>query len=167
MYQKGSVGLDEAQGAIEAMLAEVRSHPEKYWQHGSFAVVDEHGKLVAFARMDSPHQLGPDVAIRKAWTAAMGAQDNHALGEMLKNFNVLLPEFLEGATSIPGGVAIVDPQDRLGEAPAESSHAATPFKISCIGGIGVGAVGSPQRDLEVALVGLAYIQAKLWPESSN
>jgi hypothetical protein len=41
MYYKGSVGLDEAQGAIEAMLAEVRAHPERYWQRGGFAVVDE------------------------------------------------------------------------------------------------------------------------------
>jgi uncharacterized protein GlcG (DUF336 family) len=164
MHYKASVGLDEAQGAVEAMLSEVRSHPEKYWQHGCFAVVDEHGKLVAFARMDSTHQLGPDVAIRKAWTAAMGAQDNHALGEMLKNFKVALPEFLEGATSIAGGVAIVDPREIPGQAAAGTGHAATPFKTSCIGAIGVGAVGSPDRDLEIAEVGLKYIQHKLWPE---
>jgi uncharacterized protein GlcG (DUF336 family) len=126
--------------------------------------VDEHGQLVAFARMDSTHQLGPDVAIKKAWTAAMAGQDNHSLRDMLTGFNVFLPEFLEGATSIPGGVAIVDPRDDPTAVAAAAGHAATPFKTSCIGGIGVGAVGSPQRDLEVAGVGLEYIQRTLWPK---
>jgi uncharacterized protein GlcG (DUF336 family) len=77
VFCKGSIGLEEAQGAIEAMLAEVRSNPGKYWHHGGFAVADERGKLVAFAKMDSAHQLPGDVAIRKAptattWTGSSG-----------------------------------------------------------------------------------------------
>ena len=163
MYQKGSIGLDEAHGAIAAMLEEVRSHPEKYWQHGGFAVVDERGKLVAFAKMDSAHQIPGDAAIRKAWTAAICCQDNQNADAMLKKGGATLEEFCPGATSIPGGVAIFDLSEEgkdLGP-----GHAPPPFKRTCIGAIGVGGVGLPQEDLAVAMVGLRYIQQRLWPKA--
>ena len=163
MYPKMSIGLEEAQGAIQSMLAEVRSHPEKYWQHGAMAVVDERGKLVAFAKMDSPHQLPGDVAIRKAWTAAICAQDNHQADAMLKRGGALLEEFCSGGTSIPGGVAIFDlPEESL---PPDPGRATPPFKITCIGAIGVGGVGLPAEDLAVAKIGLEYVRKRLWPET--
>jgi uncharacterized protein GlcG (DUF336 family) len=161
MYYKGSIGLDEAQGAIQAMLAEVRAHPEKYWQHGGFAVCDERGKLVAFAKMDSSHQLPGDVAITKARTAAICAQNNDAAAAMLAVRGKVLEEFCPGGTSIAGGVAIFDPTEDERGAPA--GDAQPPFKPSCIGAIGVGGVGTPPEDFEVAMVGLRSIQAKLWP----
>jgi uncharacterized protein GlcG (DUF336 family) len=162
MYYKGSIGLKEAQGAIEAMLAEVRAHPAKYWQHGGFAVCDERGKLVAFAKMDSPHQLPGDVAITKAWTAAICAQNNDEAAAMLAERGKVLEEFCPGGTSIPGGVAIFDPAEWQRTAPA--GDAQPPFKPSCIGAIGVGGVGRPPEDLEVAMIGLRYIQQQLWPD---
>jgi uncharacterized protein GlcG (DUF336 family) len=163
MYQKGSIGLEEAQGAIQAMLEEVKGHPEKYWQHGAMAVVDERGKLVAFAKMDSPHQLPGDVAIRKAWTAAICAQDNHQADAMLKKGGALLEEFCSGGTSIPGGVTIFAPSEEL--SPTDPGTAIPPFKTTCIGAIGVGGVGLPTEDLAVARVGLEYIRKKIWPET--
>jgi uncharacterized protein GlcG (DUF336 family) len=162
MYYKGSIGLEEAQGAIAAMLAEVRAHPEKYWQHGGFAVCDERGKLVAFAKMDSGHQLPGDVAIRKAWTAAICSQNNDDAQAMLKKGGALLEEFCAGGTSIPGGVAIFDPTEQERTAPPGAAQ--PPFKPSCIGAIGVGGVGLPQEDVAVAEVGLRYIQQRLWPQ---
>jgi uncharacterized protein GlcG (DUF336 family) len=161
MYYKGSIGLDEAQGAIQAMLDEVRAHPETYWQHGGFAVCDERGKLVAFAKMDSSHQLPGEVAITKAWTAAICAQNNDAAAAMLAERGKLLEEFCPGGTSIPGGVAIFDPTECESTAPA--GDAQPPFKPSCIGAIGVGGVGRPPEDFDVAMVGLRFIQQKLWP----
>ena len=163
MYYKGSVGLAEAQGAIEAMLAEVRAHPEKYWQHGGFAICDERGKLAAFAKMDSSHQLPGEVAITKAWTAAICAQNNDDAAAMLAERGKTLDEFCPGGTSIPGGVAIFDPTELEQTAPV--GEAQPPFKPSCIGAIGVGGVGRPPEDLEVALIGLRYIQEKLWPRA--
>ena len=165
MYHKGSVGLEEAQGAIEAMLTEVRGHPERYWQHGGFAVVDERGKLVVFAKMDSPHEPPGDMAIRKAWTAAICAQNNDQADTMLKRVGALLEEFCAGGTSIPGGVAIFDPSEEV--LPPQPGEAKLPFKTSCIGAVGVGGVGPPAEDLAVAMVGLEYIQKKLWPTDGH
>ena len=47
-----------------------------------------------------------------------------------------------------------------------AGDAQPPFKPSCIGAIGVGGVGRPPEDLEVALVGLKYIEDKLWPDKA-
>jgi len=165
MYYKGSIGLEEAQGAIAAMLEEVRSHPEKYWQHGGMAVCDERGDLVAFAKMDSAHELPGKVAIRKAWTAAICAQNNDSAAAMLKKGGDVLEEFCSGGTSIAGGLAIFDPTEK--ERTAPSDQAQPPFKPSCIGAIGVGGVGLPAEDVAVAEVGLKFIQDKLWPKGGQ
>lgn len=165
MYYKGCIGLAEAQGAIEAMLAEVRAHPDQYWQHGGFAVCDERGKLVAFAKMDSAHEIPGDAAIRKAWTAAICAQNNDSAAAMLKKGGALLEEFCPGGTSIPGGVAVFDPTERERTAPPGAAQ--PPFKPSCIGAIGVGGVGLPPEDVAVAMVGLRYIQDRLWPKGGR
>jgi uncharacterized protein GlcG (DUF336 family) len=129
------------------------------------AVCDERGKLVTFAKMDSAHQLPGDVAIRKAWTAAVCAQNNDAADAMLKKGGGLLEEFCAGGTSIPGGVAIFDPTEE--ERTAPPGDAQPPFRPSCIGAIGVGGVGLPAEDLAVAMVGLRYIQNKLWPNGGR
>jgi uncharacterized protein GlcG (DUF336 family) len=162
MYYKGSVGLEEAQGAIEAMLTEVRAHPERYWQHGGFAVVDERGELVAFAKMDSGHEIPGQAAIRKAWTAAKCAQNNDSARAMLEKGGATLEEFCPGGCSIPGGIAIFDPTDEKRTAPPGSAQ--PPFRPSCIGAIGVGGVGLPAEDFAVAMVGVDHIRRTLWPE---
>jgi len=94
MYAKMSVGLEEALGAIHAMLDEVKSQPEKYWQEACFAIVDERGKLVAFAKMDGPDQICQDVAIRKAWTAAIWRRDIQEVNEFIKTLPPLWVEWL-------------------------------------------------------------------------
>jgi len=163
MYAKMSVGLEEAQGAIQAMLAELRSHPEKYWQHACLAVVDERGKLVAYAKMDGPSEHPQDIATKKAWTAAIWGRDIHEVNTFLATREWGMQDFLPGAIAITGGVAIVDPSE--GTITAETAYAGKPFfKLSCIGGIGVSAAGPYQLDLAVANVGLKYIQDKLWPK---
>ncbi|MBP1627292.1 MAG: heme-degrading [Holophagaceae bacterium] len=161
MFMKVSIGLEEAMGAIQAMLDEVRSNPDRYWQHGGLAVVDDRGKLIAFAKMDSSHQIPGDVAIRKAWTAAICCQDNDRADAMLKKGGALLEEFCAGGTSIPGGVAIFDLGQEGGD--LGPGHAQPPFRRTCMGAIGVGGVGLPPEDYAVAMVGLRHIQQRLWP----
>lgn len=164
MFYKGSIGLEEAQGAIEAMLAETRSHPEKYWQHGAFAVADERGKLIAFARMDSPHGHPGDMSIKKAWMAAICGQNSDQAAKFLKKVGATLDDFIPGGTSIAGGLVIFDPSE---EAAAKPGWTPTPFKTSCIGAVAVSGVGEPGLDHEVAMVGLRYIQERLWPANKE
>jgi len=163
MYQKGSVGLEEAQGAIQAMLDELRSHPEKYWQHACLAIVDERGKLVAFAKMDGPASMPQDIAINKARTAALWCKDIAEVNAYLATREWGMQDFLPGGTAIVGGVAICDPSE--GEITTETEKKGTPFfKTTCIGGIGVSAAGPWMYDLDVANVGRKYIQDKVWPK---
>ena len=167
MYQKSSVGLEEAQGAIQAMLTEIRSHPEKYWQYACLAIVDERGKLVAFAKMDGPAQHIQDIAVRKAWTAAICRRDTAEMAEFIKIRGYGINEFLPGGTTVKAGVAIVDPNEEavpvedFGESEWRGKGLG---RASCIGGIGVSRAGPWQLDLEVAKAGLKYIQDKLWPK---
>lgn len=165
MYYKGSIGLSEAQGAIDAMLAEVVSHPEKYWQHGALAVVDHHGELVAFAKMDSAHVIPGRAAVRKAWTAAMCAQDNDAARTMLEKGGQSMEEFCPGGVTIPGGVAVFDPSEQTQTATA--GWVQPPFKPSCIGAVGVSGVGYPGFDYDVALVGVDHIRRAIWPDAGE
>ena len=58
MYERKVIGLEEAQGAIQAMLSHVKDNKDKYWQYAAFAVVDEHGSLVCYAKMDGHSIIG-------------------------------------------------------------------------------------------------------------
>jgi len=174
MFEKRSIGLDEALGAIHAMIDEVRNNPEKYWQAACMAVVDEAGKLVAFAKMDSQTQMAQDIAIRKAWTAAMWRRDIEEVETLLEDVGFKMEDFLQGGTMIPGGVAIINPSDvgmemsekELAKAKGLSAgEVAKSYGKTPIGAIGVSAAGPWQRDLEVAKVGLHYTQKQLWPEN--
>jgi len=169
MYTKSSVGLEEAMGAMQAMLSEIKNHPDKYWQQASIAVVDERGKLVSFAKMDGPSQIGQDAAIKKAFTAAIFRNHIHTVNAMVATRDWGIHDFHPDTTPIVGGVAIIDPKE---ESVAAENHTGDKskgkpfFKKSCIGGIGVAAAGPWQLDLEVAEVGLKYIQDRVWPDSS-
>ena len=162
MYAKMSVGLDEALGAIHAMLDEIRSDTEKYWQEACFAIVDERGKLVAFAKMDGPDQICQDVAIRKAWTAAIWRRDIQEVNEFIATRDWGLDAFTPDATAIVGGVAIAAPDDDMITTASTNEKRKLGSKPSCIGGIGVSRAGPWYIDLEIARVGLKYIQDRLW-----
>ena len=160
MYQKRSVGLDEALGAIQAMLEEIKSHPEKYWQHASMAIVDEAGNLVAFAKMDGLPIMAQDISIRKAYTAVAFRRNIEEVNDLLRTREWGMTDFIaSGATAIPGGVAIVDPNEKSPKTVEDYA-----YRESCIGAIGVSAAGPWQKDLEIANVGLKYIQDRLWPK---
>ena len=165
MFSQMSLGLEEAQGAVAAMLTQIRNHPEKYAQEAAMAVVNESGKLVAFAKMDGPAQHVGDIAIRKAWTAAICRRDTAEMAEFVKVRGYGIEEFLPGGTTVKGGVAIVDPDEDIVpvEDFSDAEWSGKGFgRVSAIGGIGVSRAGPWQLDLEIAKVGLKYIQDKLW-----
>lgn len=152
MYETRVVGLNEALGAIQAMLHEVKSKTEEYWQYGGFAVTDERGGLIAFAKMDGPTAVPLRMAIKKAYTAAIWGRDTNKLRERMKDRPWdFQGNFGHDFTVIGGGVAILEP-----------GQEEAPFPIS-IGAIGVASVGPEDKDEAVALVGLRYIQNALWP----
>ena len=173
MFEKKSVGLDEAMGALNVMLEEIKSNPEKYWQYACIGIVDEVGNLKAFARMDSHAVTSVDIAIRKARTAALWRRDITEMNAWLADRGRSVEDYVPGSTRTPGGVAIVDPKDigsQLREAELAEQHSKSAAEVDqyygkiAIGGIGVAAAGPWQLDLEIANMGLKYIQDKIWPE---
>ena len=173
MYEIKVVGFEEAMGAIRAMQTHVKENSSKYWQAVCYAIVDEHGELVAFAKSDCLNLISGRMAIKKAFTSAIwrkptGIVLDWARGLILDpNSEGLFinpkgdiadlwasagqPNYEYGFTGVPGGLPIIPPgQERL------------PLK-TCIGAIGVGGAGPGELDEEVAMVGLRYIENALWP----
>lgn len=165
MYNRNVVGLEEAQEAIQAMLKFVKDNLDKYWQSAAFAVVDEHGNLVCYSKMDGHSRIGPMMAIKKAYTAAIWRHSTTELleftkGSFIHDVNGGLPElqanagqpnYEYGFTTVAGGLPILPP----GQEKQSFRYA--------IGAIGVGGAGLGYKDEKVAMVGLKYIQNSLWP----
>lgn len=157
MYKRTVLGLEEAKGAIEAMIEEGKK--PSYWPYGCFAILDYSGDLICFARMDGAGKQGVSMAIRKAYTAAIWGRSTTAFGKMIaaKKFRKSTTNYGPDYTTIPGGVPIIEPEGK-------TLRYATPF---CIGSIGVATAGPAEMDEAVAKVGLRYIEMKLWPESAD
>jgi uncharacterized protein GlcG (DUF336 family) len=127
-YGPSDVTLDQA----KKMAANSVAHAQKSKWPVAIAIVDRHGFLVYFERLDDTQTGSIDVAIDKAKAAAMFRRPSRAFEEgIAKGRNALLG--LRGATPITGGVPIV-----------------VGGKI--IGGVGVSGASADQ-DEEVALAG--------------
>jgi glc operon protein GlcG len=128
-YGPSDVAIDQAKKIAAGSIA----HAQKNKWPVAVAVVDRHGFLVYFERMDDTQTGSIDVALDKAKAAAMYRRPTRAFEEgIAKGRNALLG--LRGATPITGGVPIV-----------------TDGKI--IGAVGVSGVTADQ-DEEVAKAGL-------------
>ena len=69
MYSKKMLGMEESQAAIAAMIAKFQKNPEN--PPAAFAVVDDVGLLLAYARTDGSRPIISRNAIKKAYTAAL------------------------------------------------------------------------------------------------
>lgn len=141
MYEKVMLGLEEARKAVDAVIAEASrtSGPPV-----AVAVVDDHGDLVCFARMDKivPHPL--HMAMNKAYTAARRASDTPIIDKRQREQGYSLPAWGDSRyTTVQGGVCITKPPGQ-GFPPAPGT---------VVGGIGVSG-RRPEEDEELALVGL-------------
>jgi glc operon protein GlcG len=131
MLPQLSLGLEEAQRAIAAVFEQAK----KDGRAVAVAVVDNHGELIACARMDGAHARVLRHAIRKAYTAAVMARDTLAFKEDMAKAGRSLSDYGDSSlTTLQGGLV------------ARSGN-------QVVGAIASG--GSPRlRDVEMAKIGL-------------
>lgn len=153
MYNSPMIGFEEAHGAIEAMVEEVKSNPDRYWQHGCMVVVDNTGVPVCVAKMDGGSYQTYEQALRKAYTAALWRMATNEFHDLISKRDWSEQTYGTKYTVCPGGVAIVPPE-------YEADYKGRP---QCLGAIGVSCVGEFDADDQLAQVGLNYIKSILWP----
>lgn len=142
MFKKDVIGLEEARRAVDAALAEASKEPHR---PVAVAVVDDHGDLVYFARMDGAHPLFGHMAINKAYTAARMMMDTATLADVHRERGFDLATWGDGKlTLMRGGQVILKPGDAYIPGPTKQ-------------GIVLGGIGSSGRlaieDEKVAVAG--------------
>ncbi len=106
------------------------------------AIVDDHGDLIAAARMDGCRPRWMRVSIRKAYTAAVMDRDTASFHDEIVRRQLQVSYYGDPMfTGLPGGIPIVDD---AGET---------------IGGIGVTGP-TKMRDAELAAAGLQTLRAR-------
>jgi glc operon protein GlcG len=131
--------MAEARRAIDAILAEAMKQPDR---PVAAAVVDDAGRLVAFARMDGCRPMPHLLAFKKAYTAALVGSDTAAYAERMKSTGRTVGEMGDSnLTSIRGGVCIERSKDKL-----------------VLGGIGVSGLRG-EEDEELSRVGVRAMGA--------
>ncbi len=138
MFQKTCLGLAEAHAAVEAVLGEANKLPAAPI---AVAVVDDYGRLAYFARMDGCPPVAVELAINKAYTAAVALMDTVAFAERDKGWGRELATYGDARfTYLQGGLVIH--ANSGGEAPP-----------ALLGGIGVSGRMSDE-DERLARIGL-------------
>ncbi len=131
------ITLSKAKAALEAAEYKAR-------QLGVFvstAIVDEHGTLVAFSRMDGAITISPRFAYAKAYTAGtigMGTADMAPYAAEGKPYHDINSLFGGELTTIAGGLPVM-------------------IEGKLVGGIGIGGSQDTAQDLECAKAALQAI----------
>jgi glc operon protein GlcG len=100
MRTKTVLDVAEARHIIEAAKVEATKNQ---WAV-SIAVVDDGGFLLALERMDGAFPQSPELAFKKAWTAAMVRMPTKAMEDMVKDRPALLG--FPGQVRVQGGLPI-------------------------------------------------------------
>ena len=125
-----------SQAMAEKVAVAAMAHAKENKWRMAIAVVDPHGFLVHFVRMDDTQTVGPTIAIEKARTAAMFRRPSRVFEEGLAKRPAYLG--LPGATPIIGGVPII-------------------LDGKVVGGIGVSGAASDE-DEQAAIAGLRALK---------
>jgi glc operon protein GlcG len=138
MFERLSIGLDDAQRAISAAVAEAQRDARPM----AVAVVDAGGDLISCARMDGTHERVLRFAIRKAYTAATMGRSTVRLKEELLEHTRTLDDYGDPLfTTLQGGVPV-----SLGE--------------QVVGAVAVGG-NTAERDKGIAEIAAAALLAGL------
>lgn len=131
-YIQQAISLEGARSVVAAAEDEARRNNWKV----AIAVVDAHGELVFFVKMDDVQQQSVDIAQAKARTAARMRRPTKALEDAVAGGrNVLLA--VDGVLPLEGGVPII-------------------VEGRVIGAVGVSGVTS-QQDAQVATAGIRAV----------
>ena len=104
MFQKNCLGLAETRAAVEAVLDEASKLPDAPI---AVAITDDYGRLVYFARMDGCPPVVVELAINKAYTAAVALLDTLAFAERDKGWGRELATYGDARfTYLQGGLVI-------------------------------------------------------------
>jgi uncharacterized protein GlcG (DUF336 family) len=133
------LGLAEASAASSAALGEALKQPEAPI---AVAVVDDHGKLVCFARMDGCPPVVIELALMKAYTAAVAMLDTVAFAARDKEWGRDLATYGDDRFTYLQGGLVIWSEPGAGEA----------GRI-LLGGIGVSG-RMPDEDERLAGIGL-------------
>jgi glc operon protein GlcG len=129
--------IDAAQ--VAAVRDATTAHAVELGIAVSIAIVDDGGYLLSFVRMDGAHKLTPQMAISKAYTAAIYRRATSEMATMpAELLRAARHAGLYTLLTMPGGVPL-----RVGD--------------ELVGGVGV-AGASPERDAECAEVGAELLQ---------
>lgn len=140
MYARETIGLEEARKAADAIIDHVTK--EKLLPV-AIAVVDNHGDLVYFVRMDRVSLNAAHMAINKAYTAAKIRRDTSTLKKVWQEQNATIADLGDSRiTSMPAGVCIPG-----------GSMALRPV----VGAIGVGGLPRGEDDEILARIGVNAI----------
>ncbi|MBT9386831.1 heme-binding protein [Pseudooceanicola sp. CBS1P-1] len=96
--------------AAEELIARAMAHAEKIGKTVAIAVVDDGGFLVAFSRMDAANPAAAQIAIDKAYTAAVSHIATHKWQEIMANDEPLrigAPGVVHRLMTFGGGQPIV------------------------------------------------------------
>ena len=119
MLHRETIGFEEAKQGVDAVLQEQVKDPQG--RGVAVAVVDDHGDLIAFARMSNASSAAGDAAISKAYTSARSRRDTGAYVERMKQQGINIADLANPKLSaFQGGVCIIKPGTD-----------------QCVGGIGV------------------------------
>ena len=100
----GQITLDQAKMAVAAAVAESRKNS---WPM-AIAIVDNHGMLVAFEKLDNTQTASVQVSIDKAVSAATYRRPTKVFQDLVAGGGVGLRALnLRGASTVEGGLPIV------------------------------------------------------------
>ena len=137
MYERRTLGLDDADRIVDAIVAHLKKEKGVPL---SIAVVDYRGDLIKFVRMDGASWNSIRMAQAKAYSAAKFRHDTSTVAAWMQQLRVQLSDWADpNVTSIGGGVCIWDEQ-------------ASPRSV--IGAVAVSGWPQAEVDEEYARVGI-------------
>ncbi|WP_246089146.1 GlcG/HbpS family heme-binding protein [Paraburkholderia guartelaensis] len=113
------IGLDAAKHLLALAEAEARRHDWKM----NIAVVDPHGELVAFERMDGAQYASVEVSQNKARTSARFRRETRVFYNQFESGHAYVATLEPGLVASPGGFPLVEDGKVIGA-------------IGCSGGTG-------------------------------